>query len=158
VQLWIASTRLADLDESAAQVAVMLTDAGLAAVAGVVYNAVSVPVAVIVPTAEFPFGTPLTAQLTLVSGRPTLVTVATSWTIPVGLTDDMPGGFVARLTPVTAEGGGVDELLPLHPPKSIRAKRSATTAMASVQKDVRAGEDSRSPCIALFSVMASAID
>ena len=78
VQLWIASARLADLDESAAQVAVIETDAGLGAVAGAVYKAESVPVAVMVPTAEFPLGTPLTVQLAVVSGCPVLVTVATS--------------------------------------------------------------------------------
>ena len=101
MQLWIASTKFADLDESAAQFAVMVTDAGLGAVAGAVYNAEPVPVVVIVPTAEFPFGTPLTAQLTLVSGCPALVTAARSWTIPAGKTDDMPGGFVATVTPMS---------------------------------------------------------
>jgi hypothetical protein len=144
------------LDESAAQVAVMLTDAGLGAVAGAVYKAASVPVAVIVPTVEFPFGTPLTAQLTLVSACPVLVTVATNWTIPAGKTDDMPGGFVATLTPITA--GWLDELFP-QPPKSMRKgeARSATTAMACAQKEERAGKDIRSPRRALVSVMVSSI-
>jgi hypothetical protein len=156
IATWIASTRLADLDESAVQVAVMLTDAGLGAVAGAVYNAASVPVAVIVPTAEFPFGTPLTAQLTLVSGCPVLVTVARSWTIPAGKTDDMPGGFVATVTPITA--GCLDELFP-QPPKSMREgeERSATTAMARAQKEERAGKDARSPRLTLVSVMVSPI-
>ena len=101
MQLWIASTKFPDLDESATQSAVILTEAGLGAVAGAVYKAAPAPVPAIVPTVEFPFGTPLTAQLTLVSGCPALVTVATSWTIPAGKTDDMPEGFVARVTPMS---------------------------------------------------------
>jgi hypothetical protein len=71
---------------------------GWGAVAGAVYKAASVPVAAIVPTAEFPFGTPLTAQLTFVSGCPELVTVVRNWTIPPGATDNTLGGFVATLT------------------------------------------------------------
>ena len=159
MQPWIASIRLADLDESAAQVAVMLTDAGLGAVAGAVYNAASVPVAVIVPTVEFPFGTPLTAQLTLVLGFPVLVTVATSGIIPAGKTDGMPGGFVARVTPIMAGGGGVDDLFPPQPPESMREseQRSATTAVAREQKEDRAMKDTRSPCLALVSVRVSFI-
>ena len=98
MQLWIASTKFPDLDESATQFAVILTEAGLGAVAGAVYKAAPAPVAAIVPTVEFPFGIPLTAQLTLVSGCPALVTVARSWAIPPGKTDDMPEGFVATLT------------------------------------------------------------
>jgi hypothetical protein len=99
VQFWIASNKFADLDESATQSAVILTEAGLGAVAGAVYKPAPVPVAAIVPIVEFPFGTPLTAQLTFVSGCPALVTVARSWTIPPGKTDNMPEGFVATVTP-----------------------------------------------------------
>jgi hypothetical protein len=79
----------------------MVTEAGLGAVVGAVYKAVSIPVAAIVPTVEFPFGTPSTAQLTLVFGCPALVTVASSWTIAAGLTDDMPDGSVATVTPMS---------------------------------------------------------
>jgi hypothetical protein len=101
VQGWIASTNFADFDGSATQSAVILTKAGLGAVTGAVYKAAPVPVAVIVPTVGFPFGTPLTAQLTLVSGRPALVTVARNVTIPPGKSDSMPGGFVATVTPIS---------------------------------------------------------
>ena len=97
-QLWIVSDRFPDLDESDTQSAVTLTEAGLGAVAGAVYKAASAPIVAIVPTVEFPFATPLTAQLTLVSGCPALMTVARSWTVPPGKTDDMPEGFVATLT------------------------------------------------------------
>jgi hypothetical protein len=91
----------ADLDESATQFAVILTDAGLGGVVGAVYKAASELVTVIVPIVEFPFGTPLTAQLTFVSGCPALVTAAKSWTIPPGKTDDIPEGFVATVTPMS---------------------------------------------------------
>jgi len=98
VQGWIASKKFPDLDESATQPAVILTEPGLGGVVGAMYKAASAPVTAIVPTVEFPFATPLTAQLTLVSGCPALMTVARSWTIPPGETDDMPEGFVATLT------------------------------------------------------------
>jgi hypothetical protein len=97
-QLWIVSDRFPDLDESATQPEVIVTESGLGAVAGALYKAVFGPIAAIVPTVEFPFATPLTAQLTLVSGCPALMTVARSWTVPPGKTDDMPEGFVATLT------------------------------------------------------------
>ncbi|MGC1906715.1 MAG: hypothetical protein WA715_23045 [Candidatus Acidiferrum sp.] len=100
-QLWIVSERFPDLDESATQFAVTLTEPGLGAVAGAVYKAASAPMAVRVPTIEFPFATPLTAQLTLVSGCPALVTVARSWTVPPGKTEDIPEGFVATVTPMS---------------------------------------------------------
>jgi hypothetical protein len=86
------------LEESATQTAVILSESGVGAVVGAVYKAVSGPVTAIVPTVEFPFVTPLTAQLTVVSGWPALTTVARSWTIPPGATEDMPEGFVATLT------------------------------------------------------------
>jgi hypothetical protein len=100
-QLWIVSERFPDLDESATQSAVILTEAGLGALAGAVYKAASAPIAAIVPTVEFPFGRPLTAQLTLVSGCPALVTVERSWTVPPGKTEDIPEGFVATVTPMS---------------------------------------------------------
>jgi hypothetical protein len=101
VQFWIASIKFADLDASATQSALISTEAGLGAPAGAVYKAAPVPVAAIVPTVEFPPGTPLTDQLTFVSGCPALVTVARNWTIPPGKTDNMPGGFVATVTPMS---------------------------------------------------------
>ena len=155
----MASARFTDLDESAAQVAVMLTEAGLGALAGAVYNAVFVPVAVIVPIVEFPFGTAFTAQLTFVLAFPVLVTVATSWTIPAGKTVDMFGGLVARVTPVMADIEEVEELLPLQPPESTRqaVERSATRAVAGAQKEGRALKDARNVCRALVSVMVSSI-
>jgi hypothetical protein len=87
-----------------------------------------------------------------------LVTVARSWTIPAGKTDDMAGGFVARVTLIMAGGGGVDELFP-QPPRNMREgeERSATTAMARAQKEERAGKDTRSPRLALVSVMVPSI-
>jgi hypothetical protein len=90
---------------------------GFGAVVGAVYQAVSGPVLVIVPTVAFPFATPLTAQCTVVSGFPVLVTAATSWTIPPGETDDMSGGFVATVTPRMDWDGGVDKPVPLQLPK-----------------------------------------
>jgi hypothetical protein len=101
VQFWIASIKFADLDESATQTAVILTEAGFGVVAGAVYEAAPVPVAAIVPKVEFPSGTPLTDQLTFVSGCPALVTLARNWTIPPGKTDNKPGGFVATVTPMS---------------------------------------------------------
>ena len=74
------------------------SESGVGALVGAVYKAVSAPVTAIVPTVEFPFATPLTAQLTAVSGCPALLTVARNWTVPPGNADDMPGGFVATLT------------------------------------------------------------
>lgn len=79
----------------------ILTEAGLGGVVGALYKAAPIPVAAIVPTIEFPFGTPFTAQLMFVSGWPALVTVARNWTIPPGKTDNMPGGFVATVTPMS---------------------------------------------------------
>jgi hypothetical protein len=160
VQFWIASVRLADLDESAAHVAVMLTDAGLGVVAGAVYKAVPVPVVVIVPTDELPFGTPLTAQFTLVLAFPVLVTVATNWTIPVGNTVDMAGGLVATVTPRMPDGGGgAGELFPPQLPKimSDAEDRSATTATTCALVDEHLGNDTRGLCLALASVMVSSI-
>jgi len=78
-----------------------VAEAGLGAVAGAVYEAVPAPVEATVPNVEFPFGTPLTAQLTFVSGCPALLILARSWTIPAGKTDDMPGGLVATVTPMS---------------------------------------------------------
>ena len=101
VQFWIVSDQFPDLDESATQSAVIFIEAGLGAVAGAVYNAAPAPVVAIVPTVEFPFGTPLTAQLTFVSGCPALVTGARSWSIPPGKTFDMPAGLVAMVTPMS---------------------------------------------------------
>jgi hypothetical protein len=89
------------LDESATQFAVIVTEGGLGAVTGAVYKAASAPIAVIVPSVEFPFGTPSTAQVTLVSGCPALVTVARSGTSPAGNTDDIPDGLVATVTPMS---------------------------------------------------------
>jgi hypothetical protein len=74
----MVATTFADLDESAMQSAVMVMELGLSGVAGAVYQAVPGPVAVIVPTVVFPFATPLTAQLTVVSGCPALLTLASS--------------------------------------------------------------------------------
>lgn len=74
--------------------------------------------------------------------------------------DDMPGGFVATATPrMDAGGAGVDEPLPLQPPKSMRAseQRNATTAVAREQKEHRAEKDTRSFCLALVSVMVSSV-
>jgi hypothetical protein len=101
VQFWIASIKFADLDESATQSAAILTEGGVGAMAGAVYKAVPLPVAVIVPTIEFPSGTPLTDQLKFVSGCPALVIAARSWIDPPGKTDDIPTGFVATLTPIS---------------------------------------------------------
>ncbi len=98
VQGWIVSNSCPDWDESATQTAVILSESGMGAVVGAVYKAVSTPVTVIAPAIEFPFAKPLTAQLTLVSGCPALMTAARSWTVPPGKTDDMPEGFVATLT------------------------------------------------------------
>jgi len=98
VQSWIGSDKFPDFDESATQSAVIFIEAGFGAVTGAVYKAAPAPVAAIFPTVESPLGTPLTAQLTLVSGCPALVTVARSWSIPPGKTDDMPAGLVATLT------------------------------------------------------------
>ena len=56
------------------------------------------PVTVIVPRVEFPLAIPLIAQLTVVSGCPALMTLATRRTIPLGKTDDIPEGFVPTLT------------------------------------------------------------
>ena len=53
----------------------------------------------------------------------------------------------------------LDELFPPQPAKKIREvgkqKRNATTAMACVLREERRGRDTGSPCILLFSVMAS---
>ena len=76
----------------------ILSDSGTGARVGAVYKAVSIPVTVIVPRVEFPVATPLTVQLTLVSGCPALLTVARRRTMPPGKTDDMPEGFVATPT------------------------------------------------------------
>lgn len=94
MQFWIVVNRFADLDESATQTAVIVMELVLGAMVGALYQAVPGPVAAIVPTVEFPFGTPLTAQFTVVSGCPALFTLARSWTVPPGNTNDMPEGFV----------------------------------------------------------------
>ena len=65
---------------------------------GAVYKAEPAPVTAIVPTIEFPFATPLTAQFTLASGCPALLIVASSWTVPSGNTDEMIEGLAATLT------------------------------------------------------------
>jgi hypothetical protein len=101
MQFWIASDKFADLDGSATQPAVMLTEVGLGGIDGAVYQAVSALVTAIVPTVEFPFGTPLTVQLRFASGCPALVTAASSWTVPPGKTDDIPAGFVATVIPMS---------------------------------------------------------
>ena len=75
---WIASDRVPDLDGSATQAAVILTELGLGAVLGAIYKAEPAPVTAIVPTIEFPFATPLTDQFTLASGCPALLIVASS--------------------------------------------------------------------------------
>jgi hypothetical protein len=53
----------------------------------------------------------------------------------------------------------VAELFPPQPAKKIgevgKQKRSATTAMACALREERRGRDTGSPCIVLFSVMAS---
>ncbi len=76
MQGWIVSNSCPDLDESATQTAVILSESGVGAVVGAVYKAVSTPITVIAPTVEFPFATPLTAQLTVVSGCPALMSLA----------------------------------------------------------------------------------
>jgi hypothetical protein len=76
----------------------MVTEAGLGGLVGALYQATPGPVAVIVPSVEFPFATPLTAQLTVGSGCPALTSVATSCTDPPGKTFAMPEGLVATLT------------------------------------------------------------
>jgi hypothetical protein len=126
--------RFPDLEGSATLAAVMVTDAGLGAVTGAVYSAVSVPVVAMVPTAELPFGTPLTDQLTLGSGLPAPVTVATSWTIPAGSIDDMSDGLVATAT-VTVGAGGVDELGLPPPPQA--AKTHGTAAVRTAEQPGR---------------------
>ncbi len=153
VQLWIPSITVADLDGSATQVAAILTEAG-GVVEGAVYQAASGPVVVIVPTVEFPFGTPLTVQFTAVLECPALVTVATSWTIPPGKTEDMPGGFVATVT----AGADWDELLPLQPAKRIvevSEQSSTTTVTVCAHREERRGKDNEGLCRTLLSVMAS---
>ena len=86
----IVMLALADFEGSATLVAVTFTFGGAGASAGAVYVAESEPVAVIVPTVEFPPATLLTLQLTATLEAPAPVTVALKFA-------DVPGATFAEL-------------------------------------------------------------
>ena len=86
----IVTLALADFDGSATLVAVTFALGGAGATAGAVYVAASAPVAVIVPTVEFPPATLLTLQLTATLDVPAPVTVALKFA-------DVPGATFAEL-------------------------------------------------------------
>jgi len=86
----IVTLALADFDGSVTLVAVTLMLGGAGASAGAVYVAESEPVAVIVPTVEFPPATLLTLQLTATLDVPAPVTVALKIA-------DAPGATFAEL-------------------------------------------------------------
>jgi hypothetical protein len=72
----ISRLATAERDGSATLVAVTLTAAGIGGGSGARYDAEAAPELVIVPTWEFPPGTPFTLHTTLALGWPWLVTVA----------------------------------------------------------------------------------
>lgn len=86
----IVTLALADFDGSATLVAVTVKLGGVGASAGAVYVAASAPVAIIVPTVEFPPATLLTLQLTATLDVPAPVTVALKFA-------DAPGATFAEL-------------------------------------------------------------
>lgn len=104
-----------------------------------------------VPTAEFPPGTPFTLQVTAVFDEP--VTVAVNCCVLPSNTLELGDATIS----VTDCGGGADELLPPQPINrmgEVGKQRSATKAMACEQREERRGKDTGCACAALFSVMA----
>jgi hypothetical protein len=126
----------------------MVTVAGF----GKSLGAVKSPALDMVPTIELPPGTPLTLQVTTIFDVP--VTVAVSCCV-------LPSNTLEIDDETITVTDRVDELLPPpQPPKPMRKvseQKSATTAVPHVQEKGRAGKGTRSPCLALVSVMMSSI-
>jgi hypothetical protein len=124
MSLVIAKVPMPDLVESAWLVAVTCTVAGEGRAAGAVYT----PAEVIVPSAAFPPGTPLTLQVTAASV--VFITVATNVTWLPSTTDPFAGVTVTTMSGGGGGGGGT----PPAPQPSVHAHslRSATTTIVVV--------------------------
>jgi hypothetical protein len=123
MSLVIATAPAPDFVESAWLVAVTCTVAGEGRAAGAVYT----PAEVIVPSAAFPPGTPLTLQVTAASV--VFITVATNVTWLPSTTDPFAG-----VTVTTMSGGRGGGDTPPAPQPSVHAHslRSATTTIVVV--------------------------
>jgi hypothetical protein len=103
-----------------------------------------------VPAVAFPPEIPFTLQLTAVFDVP--VTVAVSCCVLPSNTLELDDETLT----VTDWGGPDEPPPPAQPPKRLREaseQRGAMTAMVCAQRERRAGEDTRSRCVALAFVM-----
>lgn len=95
----IVTLAVADFDGSATLVAVTETLGGVGETTGAVYVDESGPMAVVMPTVEFPPATPLTLQLTAMLDVPAPVTVALKFAEPPGARFAELGAMLTTIPP-----------------------------------------------------------